>query len=159
MLSVARWHWYPHGYSYEKEKHWETYPETSLNEPWAKQFNIPLNNFILGSRDAARSSWIGENKPCWILMHMVTRPSQRGKGAARLLVQWGIDQVEKTGAPAYLEAGVMGIAMYEKMGFKQVGELMKLDLRPFGVETTFVMAKMAYLQRGERGADDDSTRG
>lgn len=145
ILSVARWHWYPNGCSYEKEKQWEMYPETALSEPWAKQFNIPLNNFILGSRDAVRSSWIDGNKPCWILMHMVTRPSQRGKGAARLLVQWGIDQVKKTGAPAYLEAGVMGTPIYEKMGFRQVGELMRLDLRPFGVETTFVMAKMAYL--------------
>ena len=145
IVSLARWHWYPNGYSYEKESHWETYPETSLSEPWARQFNIPLNNFILGSRDAARCNWIAKDQPCWILMHMVTRPSQRGKGAARLLIQWGIERAEETGASAYLEAGVMGRPIYEKMGFRQVGELMELDLRPFGVETTFVMAKMAYF--------------
>lgn len=78
-------------------------------------------------------------------MHMVTRASQRGKGAARLLIQWGIEQAEKSGVPAYLETGVMGRLIYEKMGFNQVGELMGLDLRLFGVETTFVMAKMAYI--------------
>ena len=145
IVSLARWHWYPNGYTYEKEGHWETYPETSLSEPWAKQFDIPMNNFILGSRDAARCSWIEKDQPCWILMHMVTRPSQWGQGAARLLLQWGIERAEETGAPAYLEAGVMGKPIYEKMGFRQVGELMELDLRPFGVETTFVMAKMAYF--------------
>ena len=78
-------------------------------------------------------------------MHMVTRPSQRGKGAARLLIQWGIQRAEETGAPAYLEAGAMGRPIYEKMGFRQVGELMELDLRALGVKATFVMAKMAYF--------------
>ena len=144
IVSVARWHWYPNGYSYKKEAHWETYSQNSLSEPWAKRFNIPLNNFILGSRDAAREDWIGENRPCWILMHMVTRPSQRGKGAARLLVQWGIEQAEKTGAPAFLEAGVMGRPIYEKMGFQQVGKLVELDLGPFGVEAAFAIARMVY---------------
>ena len=159
IVSIARWHWYPYGYSYEKEGHWETYSETSLSEPWAKHFNIPLDNFILGSRDAARPSWMGKDQPCWILMHMVTRASQRGKGAARLLIQWGIEQAEKQGAPAYLEAGVMGRPIYEKMGFRQVGELMELDLRPFGVETTFVMAKMAYIpSNGEEGSKKDANK-
>ncbi|KAL9071450.1 MAG: hypothetical protein Q9161_004167 [Pseudevernia consocians] len=158
IVSVARWHWYPNGYSYEKENHWEIYPETSFSEPWAKGFNISLNNFILGSRDAARSSWMGKNQPCWILMHMVTRSSQRGGGAARLLTQWGIQQAEKTGAPAYLEAGAMGKPIYEKVGFRQVGELMELDLRPFDVEATFVMAKMAYIpSSGEQNPEKNSS--
>lgn len=147
IVSVARWHWYPNGYSYNQEAHWETYPQASLSEPWAKQFNIPLNNFILGSRDAARCGWIKKDRPCWILMHMTTRPSQRGKGAARLLIQWGIEQAKERGAPAYLEAGFLGRPIYEKMGFEQVGELMELNLSPFGVEATFVMAKMAYLPK------------
>ena len=158
ILSVARWHWYPKGYSYEKEAHWETYPETALSEQWAKRFNIPLNNFILGSRDAARASWMEKDQPCWILMHMLTRSSKRGKGAARLLIQWGIEQAERKGVPAYLEAGVMGKPIYEKIGFRQVGELMELDLRPFGVETTFVMAKMAYFPTcGGVSSEEDST--
>ena len=145
---MARWHWYPNGYSYEKEAHWEIYPPSSESEPWAEQFNIPLNNFILGTRDAARGEWIGRDQPCWILMHMVTRPSERGKGAARLLVQWGVERAERTGQPACLEAGVMGRPIYEKMGFRQVGELMELDLGSYGVEGSFVMAKMAYWPGG-----------
>lgn len=144
ILSVARWHSYPNGYDLENERHWEQYPETSLSEPWAQNFNIPLNNVILGWRDAARVSWMEQGRPCLILMHMVTRPSQRGKGAARLLVQWGIDQAIETGVPAYLEAGVMGRPIYEKMGFRQVGEVTGLDLRPYGVDATFAMTRMAY---------------
>ena len=111
IVSVARWHWYPNGYSYDRERHWETYPEPANEEEsprsalGAQRFNIALNNFILGSRDAARPDWIGAQRPCWILMHMVTRGSQRGKGAARLLVRWGIERAEETGASAFLEAG------------------------------------------------------
>ena len=77
-----------------------------------------------------------------------------------MLTQWGIQQAEKTGAPAYLEAGAMGKPIYEKIGFQQVGELMELDLRPFDVEATFVMAKMAYIpsrgkQSPEKNFNDD----
>lgn len=145
IVSIARWHFYPNGYSYAREGHWEQYPPAALSEPWARGFNIPLNNFILGSRDAERECWMPRGRPCWVLMHMVTRLSQRGKGAARLLVQWGIDRAERMGFPAYLEAGVMGMPIYEKMGFRRVGELMELDLRAFGVEGMFGMAKMVYV--------------
>lgn len=37
-----------------------------------------------------------------------------------------------------------GRPICEKTGFRQVGELLELDLRRFRVEVTFVMAKMAY---------------
>lgn len=66
-------------------------------------------------------------------------------GAARRLIQWRIEEAEKKGAPAYLEAGVMARPIHEKMGFRQVGELMELDLRPYSVRATFVMARMAYM--------------
>ena len=144
IIAIARWHWYPNGYSFNQEAHWEQFPEPSPPKPWARQYNIALNNFMLGSRDAAREGWMGVGQPCLILMHLVTRPSQRGRGAARLLIQWGIEQAEKWKVPAYLEAGVMGRPIYEKMGFRQVGELAEVDLKPFGVDTTFILVRMVY---------------
>lgn len=41
-----------------------------------------------------------------------------------------------------VKAGVMGMPIYEKKGFRQVGKLMELYLRLFGFEATFVMAEM-----------------
>ena len=80
-------------------------------------------------------------------------------GAARLLIPCGFEQAEKKGAPAYLGAGVMGRPVYKKMGFLQVGELMEFDLRPFGVEKTSVMAKMAYIpSNGEEGTEKDANQ-
>lgn len=84
-------------------------------------------------------------EPCWVLMHMVTHPARRGKGAAGLLIRWGIEQAEREGVPAYLEAGVVGRSIYERYGFRQVGELLEVDLSEEGGEGVFVMCKMGYF--------------
>lgn len=78
-------------------------------------------------------------------MHMVTHPSHRGKGAAGILIRWGIEQAEKDRVPAYLEAGVMGRPIYERYGFVQMGDLLELDLKDFDVNMKFIMCKMAYF--------------
>jgi hypothetical protein len=78
-------------------------------------------------------------------MHLVTRISQRGRGAAAMLIDWGVERAQKDGAPAYLEAGATAITVYAKHDFQQFGNLMSLDLRPSGVEMDFVMAKMGFL--------------
>ncbi|KAJ4363918.1 hypothetical protein N0V83_009371 [Neocucurbitaria cava] len=144
IISIARWHFYPTGYNFDTEIHWETHnPIPGQSIP--RDFNIGLHNHILRSRDVARSSWTQPNSPCWILMHMVTHPSHRGKGAAGLLIRWGIEQAEKDGVPAYLEAGVMGRPIYERYGFVQVGDLLDVDLKEFGINAVFSMCKMAYF--------------
>lgn len=88
-------------------------------------------------------------------MHMVTHPSHRGKGAAGLLIRWGIEQAERCRVPAYLEAGVAGRPIYERYGFVQMGDLLEVDLREFDVDAIFEMSKMAYFPRsvGEAGGE------
>jgi GNAT superfamily N-acetyltransferase len=88
-------------------------------------------------------------------MHMVTLPSHRGKGAAGLLIKWGIAQAEKDQIPAYLEAGVMGRPIYERCGFVQIGDLLQVELKEFGVDMSFTMCKMGYfpLTIDEEGAE------
>lgn len=141
IVSIARWHFYPRGYSYVENIHWEIYDRTEGHQI-PREMNVDLYNFILSSRDNARSSWMDEGKPCWILTHLVTRVSQRGRGAARMLINWGITHALYDNVPAYLEAGNMAQPIYEKLGFRQIGDLISLNLRPFGIETDFVMAKM-----------------
>ena len=84
-------------------------------------------------------------------MHMITRASQRGRGAAGMLIRWGIEQAEKEGVPAYLEAGVKGKPVYERLGFKQVGDLLEVDLREYGTQIPIVMCKMAYFPQDIEG--------
>jgi GNAT superfamily N-acetyltransferase len=154
IISIARWHFYPNGYDFDNQIHWETHnliPGQSI----PRGFNIPLHNHILTTRDAARALWLPANLPCWILMHMVTLPSHRGKGAAGLLIKWGIAQAEKDQIPAYLEAGVMGRPIYERCGFVQIGDLLQVELKEFGVDMSFTMCKMGYfpLTIDEEGAE------
>ena len=56
----------------------------------------------------------------------------------------------KKEAPEYLEAGLMGRPLHEKMGSHQVRELMELDLRPSSGETTFFMAKLPLHPKQRR---------
>ncbi|KAJ4305728.1 hypothetical protein N0V90_001259 [Kalmusia sp. IMI 367209] len=165
IVSIARWHFYPRGYSFASEAHWELQDAAVPGgQPVPKGFDVGLHNHILTTRDAARPSWIKADAPCWILMHMVTHPAHRGKGAAGLLVKWGIEQAEKDGVPAYLEAGVMGRPIYERYGFVQVGELLEVDLSAFGIEgnlsefgmgVVIVMWTMAYFPKSMTGREEE----
>lgn len=90
IISLARWHRYPNGFSYQEHGHWE------LAAPFAETydggvpdtFNMHLHDLIFTQRDRYREQWISKGKPVWILMHLVTRPSQRGRGAASMLIHW-----------------------------------------------------------------------
>jgi predicted GNAT family N-acyltransferase len=82
---------------------------------------------------------------------MVTRESQRGRGAAGMLITWGAKQAEAEGVLAYLEASALGKPVYTKYGFKEVGEASHCDLRPHGADVVFVIAHMAKLPPGWNG--------
>ena len=84
-------------------------------------------------------------------MNMITRESQRRRGAAELLVTWGARQAELEGIPAYLEASVQGKPQYTKYGFKEVGEASHCDLKPYDLDLVFVIAHMARLPPGWKG--------
>jgi len=149
IISIARWHKYPNGYSYAKEINWELHSPIE-GQPFSQGMNIELHNFILSVRDAERINWMTKDEPCWILMHLVTRPSHRNRGAASMLINWGIEKARLDGIPVYLEAGAIARPIYEKHGFQQVGELMVLDLRAYGVDMDFVMAKMEINPQKQR---------
>jgi hypothetical protein len=62
-------------------------------------------------------------------MHLVTRRSEPGRGAAGMLIDWSIERSDRSGVPAYLEAGAQSRPLYAKYDFEQVGDLRQLDLR------------------------------
>lgn len=122
-------------------------------------FNLLLHNYIFTMRDSFRPHWIPNGVPVWVLMHLVTRPSQRRRGAAGMLVRWGQVQAQITGASLYLEAGIQGQSMYEKYGFQQVGATRRLDIKSYGAAVEeFTLANMrwspALTEESERAATE-----
>lgn len=171
IIAVARWHYYEGGYAYEREGPWEmaplTAPAQTTGSPGGSgageakdgesyppsNFNVRLHNHILAARDSFRERWIPTGRPCWILMHLVTRPSQRRRGAAGLLVRWGMERSRESGVPAYLEARVQGMPVYEHFGFVPVGQERRISLEglgdvPGGLKE-FVMVNMKWDPSGD----------
>lgn len=55
------------------------------------------------------------------LMVLATHPDYRRRGAATLLVRWGVDQAARRGAAITLFSSPMGLPLYTKLGFRPVG--------------------------------------
>jgi hypothetical protein len=46
-------------------------------------------------------------------------------------MQWGVEQADKLGLPAYIESSPSGVGLYSKWGFKVIDNL-PLDAREWG---------------------------
>jgi GNAT superfamily N-acetyltransferase len=55
------------------------------------------------------------------LMILATHPDYRRQGAGMLLVEWGMEEVERRGGAITLFSSPMGFPLYKKLGFHQVG--------------------------------------
>ena len=62
-----------------------------------------------------------------------------------MLITWGVEKAKAEGVPAYLEASALAKPLYERYGFKQIGNPLELDLRTHGVDLNLKMAKMGIL--------------
>ncbi|KAJ9614648.1 hypothetical protein H2200_002785 [Cladophialophora chaetospira] len=58
-----------------------------------------------------------------LLTNLCTAVEWRKKGAAKALVQWGLEKAQEMGIPAYCEASEMGLYVYQSLGFEKVGVL------------------------------------
>lgn len=73
---------------------------------------------------------------------IVTRAPLRKHGAGSLILKWGLEQAEKAGVPAYLEAVPEAKHLYEAHGFKEVAR-QTVDCTAYGMPgVTFELARM-----------------
>ncbi|KAK3646805.1 hypothetical protein LTR56_008292 [Elasticomyces elasticus] len=143
IACIARWNYFPNGYDMELH-HLVSATEFVPAGAAAPEgpFRVELYRDMVLGMMGLRASWQPKG-PAWVLMAMVTRQCYRKQGAASQLIQWGVEQARKDDIPAYLEASVTGKPVYEACGFKQVGEAVPWDLRPYGIDLVFHIAKMA----------------
>lgn len=77
---------------------------------------------VMGERDASS----------WYLVYVGTRPSARGKGYCRKLIEHVTDMADEEGRAIYLESShVRNVPIYRRMGFRE--------------------CRRIYLQRAEKG--------
>jgi GNAT superfamily N-acetyltransferase len=70
-----------------------------------------------------------------VYLHVLAvHPNHQKKGIGRKLLQWGLDEADRLGLIAYLEASSDGVRLYEQAGFEKVKDV-TMDLRPFGAKS------------------------
>ncbi|KAI1382924.1 putative GNAT family acetyltransferase [Hypoxylon trugodes] len=92
----------------------EDYTEPPWIWPTGTDFKI-LDGWTRKSEEAQFRA-IGD-APCYRLTFMGTDPEYRGRGAATMMVRWGMEQCKQDNVPAYLESTLEAADFYRKLGF------------------------------------------
>ncbi|KAE8554128.1 hypothetical protein EYB25_002666 [Talaromyces marneffei] len=83
------------------------------------------------------------------LQLLAVHPDHQKKGIGRKLLQWGLDEADRAGLIAYLEASAEGARLYESAGFEKVKD-MAMDLTPFGVNHKLPIRLMMKQPRSKQ---------
>ena len=74
---------------------------------------------------------------------VTTLPHAQRRGAASLLLKWGIDRAARDGLPIYLCAEPQGRALYKRFGFVDIeGQTIRIPLKEYGGEGDWVIVPM-----------------
>ncbi|KAL4957553.1 putative GNAT family acetyltransferase [Aspergillus filifer] len=109
IISFAKWqHPIPEvKQNVYEEKPWEWPAGTRLDilDQWTRKI-VAAGERLLGTM------------PCYSLSFIGTDPEYERRGAASMLVNWGLERARKENVPAALESTKNAWAFYEKLGFK-----------------------------------------
>ncbi|KAJ4986882.1 GNAT family protein (acetyltransferase) [Stagonosporopsis vannaccii] len=83
--------------------------------------------------DAARDEIMGSEKPYFMLNSLATHPEHQGRGAAKLLLDWGMQKADKEGLVTYLDATQRARPIYAKRGF-ELKKVVEWDRKVWGGE-------------------------
>ncbi|KAI5925308.1 putative GNAT family acetyltransferase [Camillea tinctor] len=117
VVAFAKW---THPGDDEEEAPWEWPPGTDVQ--------------VLGAWERASEGALGRalgGRGCYRLTFMGTDPAYERRGAATLMVRWGMEQCERERVPAYLESTLEAAPFYAKSGFRAV-EKFALDYESGG---------------------------
>lgn len=88
---------------------------------------------IFGPLDASRDEIMGTEKPFFMLNSLATHPDHQGRGAAKLLLDWGMNKADTERLVTYLDATQIARPIYEKRGF-EVRRVVEWDRTKWGGE-------------------------
>ncbi|KAI8630612.1 putative GNAT family acetyltransferase [Xylariaceae sp. FL1651] len=95
--------------------------------------------------EEAQEQAVGD-KPCYRLTFMGTDPAYERRGAASMMVRWGLDQCRKKGVLAYIESTLDAAAFYEKLGFTAFSNL-SLEYKIAGQYQAKVYREISFIHR------------
>ena len=98
---------------------WSLPSSTSDNEvPWSwpegTRFDL-LEQWT--QRAEGAKSRVLKDEPCYTLDTIATDPKHERRGAATILIKWGLDQCSQDKTSAYLESTPFAWALYTRLGF------------------------------------------
>jgi GNAT superfamily N-acetyltransferase len=93
------------------------YNERWIGKPHVCKSTLPTKGISRESHPSRYSHASTDLK----LLH--TDPAQQGRGAGSLLLKALAEETDRLGLPAYLEATKVAKPLYEKFGFKEVGQV------------------------------------
>lgn len=86
---------------------------------------------LLGPLRAAQKAIMGSAPPYLKLRSLATHPEYQGRGAAGLMLDWGLDKADREGLAVYLDATQQARPLYERRGFNVV-RVIEWDREPWG---------------------------
>ena len=122
IAAYAVWIFLPNGYKPENDPNanFSPLPEGCNNTLWRVACDSVRQ---LRTSDTKRMT-----EGHWLLNLLGTHPRYRRRGAAAMLVEWGLKRADEEGKKCFVDAGGEGgEALYRRYGFVDVGELV-LDL-------------------------------
>ncbi|KAI0521227.1 putative GNAT family acetyltransferase [Xylaria bambusicola] len=135
IIAFAKW-------SHPVSEH-EDYEEPAW--VWPAGTNMKILNSWVKAAEESQDEVVGD-RPCYRLTFMGTDPAYERRGAASMMVNWGLEQCNKGGVPGYLESTLEAAPFYEKMGFAASG---KISMRYLieGQEQSAIYEEIAFVYR------------
>ncbi|KAI0802188.1 putative GNAT family acetyltransferase [Xylaria sp. FL0064] len=112
VIAFAKW---SHPISRDEE-----YEETAWI--WPPGTNMKILESWGRAAEEGQEQAVGRD-PCYRLTFMGTDPAHQRRGAASMLVGWGVEQCNKDCIPGYLESTLDAAPFYLKMGFEASGKI------------------------------------
>ncbi|KAF2405451.1 acyl-CoA N-acyltransferase [Trichodelitschia bisporula] len=124
MIATAHWHVYEHERTQEQQE------EIQRMAPLPPQANAAAWNDFFGYLSESRRDILG-TRPAVLLHILVTHPTHHRRGAGALLLQRALEDADRLGLEAYLEASEAGRNLYARYGFESVFRK-EFDLEKYG---------------------------
>jgi GNAT superfamily N-acetyltransferase len=116
MIAVAHWS------VYDAERTPEEADEDLQPRPtWPEENRAARLDFLGGIFRSTRE--IMGTQPHVILESLLTHQDHHRRGAASLLMKWGVEEADRLGLVTYLAASEAGKPLYERFAFEPVGEV------------------------------------